>query len=88
MKSGAAGRLATFLMELQGLLHQSAEALAARAVASGRGGASEIADFLMLQIVNRYEPVVAHLASNAALHPEELYRLTLEITGELSTLTA
>jgi len=88
LRSSAAGRLATFLMELQGLLHQRAEALAARAVASGRGGASEIADFLMLQIINRYEPVVAHFASNAVLHPEELYRLSLEITGELSTLTA
>ncbi len=88
MKSGAAGRLATFLLELQGLLHQRAEALAARAVASGRGGAAEIADFLMLQVVNRYEPVVAHLASTPALHPEDLYRLALEMTGELSTLTA
>jgi type VI secretion system protein ImpJ len=87
-RSGAAGRLATFLMELQGLLHQRAEALAARAVASGRGGASEIADFLMLQVINRYEPVVTHLATSPALHPEDLYRLTLEITGELSTLTA
>src|SRR4029078_8253049 len=36
LKAGAAGRLATFLMELQGLLHQRAEALAARAVPSGR----------------------------------------------------
>ncbi|HXR92261.1 MAG TPA: type VI secretion system baseplate subunit TssK [Steroidobacteraceae bacterium] len=88
LRSGAAGRLATFLMELQGLLHQRAEALAARAVASGRGGAAEIADFLMLQIINRYEPLVTHLASSPALHPEELYRLSLEMTGELSTLTA
>jgi len=30
-----ASRLATFLTELQGLLHQRGEALAARAVASG-----------------------------------------------------
>jgi type VI secretion system protein ImpJ len=88
LKSGAAGRLATFLMEMQGLLHQRAEALAARAVASGRGGASEIADFLMLQIINRYEPVVTHLASSPSLHPEDLFRLSLEVTGELSTLTA
>jgi len=88
LRSGAAPRLATFLMELQGLLHQRAEALAARAVATGRGGAAEIADFLMLQIINRYEPVVAHYAATAALHPEDLYRLALEITGELSTLTA
>ncbi len=88
LRSSAASRLATFLTELQGLLHQRAEALAARAVATGRGGAAEIADFLMLQIVNRYGPLAAHLASNAACHPEELYKLALEITGELSTLTA
>lgn len=88
LKTSAASRLTTFLLEMQGLLHQRAEALAARAVASGRGGAAEIADFLMLQIINRYEPVVAHLASSPSLHPEELFRLGLEITGELSTLTA
>lgn len=83
-----APRLATFLAELQGLLHQRGEALAARAVASGRGGAAEIADFLMLQTINRYEPVVAHLAATSRCHPEELYRLGLEIAGDLSTLTA
>jgi type VI secretion system protein ImpJ len=88
LKSSAAPRLATFLMELQGLLYQRAEALAARAVATGRGGAAEIADFLMLQVINRYEPLAAHLAANAVCHPEDLYRLILEITGELSTLTA
>jgi type VI secretion system protein ImpJ len=88
LKCGAAPRLATFLTELNGLLHQRAEALAARAVASGRGGAAEIADFLMLQIVNRYEPVVAHLAANPSCHPEDLFRLALGMTGELSTLTA
>lgn len=88
MTCRAAPRLATFLSELQGLLHQRGEALAARAVASGRGGAAEIADFLMLQAINRYEPVVTHLAATASCHPEDLYRLALEITGDLSTLTA
>src|SRR5215467_6125976 len=81
-------RLATFLTELQGLLHQRGEALAARAVASGRGGAAEIADFLMLQVVNRYEPVVSHHVANRFVHPEELYRLCLEIAGDLATLTS
>jgi type VI secretion system protein ImpJ len=87
LSCAAALRLRTFLTELQGLLHQRGEALAARAVASGRGGAAEIADFLMLQSINRYEPVVAHLAAAGNCHPEDLYRLALEITGDLSTLT-
>ena len=79
-------RLATFLTELQGLLHQRGEALAARAVAAGRG-AAEIADFLMLQTVNRYEPLVDHFVTSRLIHPEELYRLCLEIAGDLATLT-
>lgn len=83
-----APRLATFITELQGLLHQRGEALAARAVASGRGGAAEIADFLMLQSINRYEPLVAHMAASRLTHPEDLYRLGLEVLGDLSTLTA
>jgi type VI secretion system protein ImpJ len=83
-----APRLATFLKEVQGLLHQRGEALAARAVASGRGGAAEIADFLMLQTINRYEPLINHLVSSRLVHPEDLYRLCVEIAGDLSTLTA
>ena len=87
MSSRQATRLATFMTELQGLLHQRGEALAARAVASGRGGAAEIADFLMLQTVNRYEPVIDHYASSGLVHPEDFYRICLEIAGDLATLT-
>ncbi len=87
MNARHAGALATFLVEVRGLLHQRGEVLAARAVASGRGGSAEIADFLMLQTINRYEPIVAHLAQSAHLHPEDLYRLCLSIIGDLATLT-
>lgn len=79
--------LSTFMTEAQGLLHQRGEALAARAVASGRSGSAEIADFLMLQAINRYEPLVTHFAQSGLVHPEDLYRLCLEIVGDLSTLT-
>lgn len=83
-----APNLSTFMTEVQGLLHQRGDALAARAVASGRSGSAEIADFLMLQAVNRYEPLVAHAAQSNLLHPEDFYRLCLEIIGDLSTLTS
>jgi type VI secretion system protein ImpJ len=84
----AAGRLVTFLSELLGLLHQRGEALAGRVAETDRGGAAEIADFLMLQVINRYQPLVAHLAAAPLLHPEALYRLLLELAGELATFTA
>jgi hypothetical protein len=34
-------------------------------------------------MVNRYEPLVTHLAAGHVLHPEDLYRLLLEMAGEL-----
>ena len=60
----AAGRLAAFTSELLGLLHQRGEALAGRVAATGRGAAAEFADFLMLQAINRYEPLLAHYADS------------------------
>ncbi len=79
--------LAGFLKELQGLLHHRGEALAARVSVSGRGGAAEIADFLMLQLVNRYQPLTAHLTELRGLHPERMYSTLLELAGELATFT-
>ncbi|MDJ0943342.1 MAG: type VI secretion system baseplate subunit TssK [Kiloniellales bacterium] len=81
-------RLAGFISEIEGLLNQRGESLAGLVSESGRGGAAEIADFLMLQTVNRYQPVVAHLRQTPDLHPEALYRLLLSLAGELSTFTS
>lgn len=79
--------LVTFITELLGLLHQRGEALANRVALTDRGGAAEIADFLLLQVVNRFQPVVAHLAAAPTLHPEALYRLLLGMAGEMATFT-
>ena len=78
--------LATYLSELRGLLHQRGEALASHMTQPGRGGVSEVADFMLLQTVNRYEPVFHHLASLSLLHPERFYSHCLSLAGELSTL--
>ena len=81
----AAKVLGGFLRELHGLLHTRGEALAGRVVESARGGASEMADFLLLQAINRYEPLLEHLGVSAALHPEDFFRLGLQLAGELAT---
>lgn len=80
-------RLAGFVTELQGLVHHRGEALAGRVSQSGKGGAAEIADFMLLQLVNRYEPLLAHYATLAGLHPDELYRLLVQLAGEMATFT-
>ena len=84
----AVPRLVTFLTELLGLLHQRGEALASRVAVTDRGGAAEIADFLLLQVVNRYQPLIAHLAATPIAHPEDLYRIAVSMAGELATFTA
>lgn len=80
-----AGLLGDFLKELHGMLHTRGEALAGRVIDSGRGGVAEIADFLLLQLINRFEPLFEHLANTAALHPEGFFQVGLQLAGELST---
>jgi type VI secretion system protein ImpJ len=69
-------------------LHQRGEALAGRVAATGRGAAAEFADFLMLQAINRNEPVVAHFADSGDPHPERLFQVCVSAAGELATFTA
>ncbi|MES9901532.1 MAG: type VI secretion system baseplate subunit TssK [Sedimenticola sp.] len=80
--------MSSFIRELQGLFHHRGEALAGRVTASGRGGSSEIADFLLLQVVNRYEPLLAHLSLQKGLHPMDFYCTAVMVAGEVSTFTA
>lgn len=83
-----APRLAGFVEELAGMLRQRGDALAARLAQPGVSGAAEIADFLLLQVINRSEPLMRHLASVEGLHPEALYRELLQLSGELAGFVA
>ncbi|HSN33701.1 MAG TPA: type VI secretion system baseplate subunit TssK, partial [Ideonella sp.] len=74
-----------YVRELHGLLHQRGEALAGRLAQPGRAGVGEIADFLLLEAVNRNEPLFAHLAQVSLLHPERLYAACLSLAGDLAT---
>lgn len=74
-----------YVRELYGLLHQRGEALGARLAQPGRSGSGEIADFLLLETVNRNEPLFAHLQNVSVLHPERLYSACLTLAGDLST---
>jgi type VI secretion system protein ImpJ len=87
LNAGASSRLASLVTELLGLLHQRGDALGTRVAATGRGAAAEFADFLTLQAINRYEPLVAHFADSGLTHPEDLYRACVMAAGELTTFT-
>ena len=79
--------LNTWLTEIHGLLHLRADSLAQRlSAATMRGGdAAEISEYLILQLLNRYEPILTHLLAAKAASPELLYVHLAALSGELST---
>ncbi|MES9895140.1 MAG: type VI secretion system baseplate subunit TssK [Candidatus Thiodiazotropha endolucinida] len=80
-------RLDGYVKEIEGLLHHRADAIASRLVDGGKGIA-EVADFLMLQVVNRFEPLYTHYSETAPLHPLSFYETSLQLAGELATFTS
>src|SRR6185437_6133447 len=83
----AAPPLAGLLAEMSGILHQRGEALAARLTAPGSRGVAEVADFLLLQSVNRWEKLLSHWADAGNVHPEELYSTLVQMAVEFATFT-
>ncbi len=73
-----------YLQEMCGMLHQRGEELASLITQPGHRGIAEIADFLMLQTINRYETHFLHLMNVSLLHPERLYCLCLSFAGDMS----
>ncbi len=80
--------LANFCQDLHGLLRQKGAALQRMLQpGSGRGGISEVGDFLKLQFVNHWEAAVAHWVAVGTIHPERLFDQMVRMVGELSTFT-
>jgi|JI10StandDraft_1071094.scaffolds.fasta_scaffold01421_23 type VI secretion system protein ImpJ len=80
--------LGNLTAELVGMLSQRAEVLAARLGQPGARGVADVADFLLLQTVNRWQPLLAHWADAGNVHPEELFATLVQVAGELATFTA
>jgi type VI secretion system protein ImpJ len=83
----AAPKLGSFLSEVIGLLAHRGGAIAARLSSASGKSTAEITDFLILMMVNRYEPLLRHLSTIPGLHPEALYRLLITLGGEIATFT-
>lgn len=80
----ASAVLGAIVADIHGRLQQLGEALAASLGQPGRGGIGEVAEFLMLQTINRHQPLFAHLCATSQLHPEDLFERLLQLTGDLA----
>jgi type VI secretion system protein ImpJ len=80
-------RLQDFLVETRNLVRYRADALAGRLNQSQQKGVGEIGEFLMLQVANRFDPWLTHLAERETLHPEALYAVLVQAAGEFATFS-
>jgi type VI secretion system protein ImpJ len=67
-------------------VEQRAEELAVRAVEATDGGSETFASFLLLQVLNRWLPMLRHLEALPTVHPERLFETLVGMAGELATL--
>ena len=81
----AAPKLYDCAKEVYGLLRHRSQALSERISRPGTQGVAEFADFLLLQLCNRMQPVLEHLCNRAPLHPEVFYSWLVALAGELAT---
>ncbi|AUU00818.1 type VI secretion system baseplate subunit TssK [Morganella morganii] len=79
--------LTGFLDELSGTLAERARQLAGRIGSPGQQGIADVAEFMMLQLLNRASPRFAHFAAQDVLHPEPLFCELRSLCGELHTFT-
>jgi type VI secretion system protein ImpJ len=80
--------LSNLIVKLQAALNSLGHELAKVLGQANLRGAAEISNLLLLQTINRYQPLFAHLAGGLCVHPERLYSIGLEMAGDLATFTS
>ena len=83
----AAPPLQRFIGEMTGLMRERARNIAQRLATPQQSGVADVADFMLLQLLNRTHPRFQHLSRLGHLHPERLYEAMLEANSELLTFT-
>jgi type VI secretion system protein ImpJ len=82
----ATGQLSQLATLIHGLVQQRARTLAA-AMGQLGGEVSEVADFMMLQLLNRAEPMLRQFAGAPSVHPQGLHLALAQLAGELATFS-
>jgi len=78
-----ASNIVSKLNELQGMLRYRAEKMADK-VSGGSLQATELGDYLILQLLNRTESRLHYFMTQEAIHPAELYLDLVSLIGELA----
>ena len=77
--------IAGFINELLKLTKHRIGALASRVSVAGKSTNSEITDYMMLQTLNRHQPMLQYLDQAEQVHPFYLYEKLCTLIGHMST---
>jgi type VI secretion system protein ImpJ len=80
----ASGHLQATATLLHGRIQQFAQLLAQR-MGSANQGVSELADFLLLLVLNQAEPLFRQTAGAPHVHPQDFHRQCLQLAGALAS---
>ncbi len=80
-------RLQGFMGEMAGLMRERAKNIALRIGSPNQGSVADVSEFMLLQTLNRTQPMLQHMAHLRRVHPEKLYQTLISICGELATFT-
>jgi len=83
----ASPALTGFLLDVLGRLDSRQDELSMRAVEGAEGGTETFAAYLLLQLLNRWQPELRHLQRLDRVHPERLFTAFIGFAGELATFT-
>ncbi|EIC84116.1 type VI secretion system baseplate subunit TssK [Serratia sp. M24T3] len=81
-------QITSFINDMHGVLNQRSEQMSQRLQQAGRGGNSEMIDFMLLALINRHIGQISHSRQLPQLHPERLFSEWLQFATELSTWSA
>jgi len=80
-------RLVQFINEVHGLLQHRADILAHRLTNTQQSESAVVADFMLLQLVNRYESIFRQMMTSSNLHPQPLFEMACHLMAEIATYT-
>ncbi|EHI0839501.1 TPA: type VI secretion system baseplate subunit TssK [Escherichia coli] len=80
-------KLRVYLKEVLGAIGGRASDLANRIGSPAQSGIADVAEFMMLQLLNRNQTRFTHRARRSQLHPEDFYLDLAGLLGELMTFT-
>lgn len=77
--------ISVFLCELAKLAKHRIQTLASRVSVAGKSTGSEVANYMMLQTLNRHYPMLAYLAEAEQIQPFYVYEKLVSLIGDMST---